>query len=166
MLDKAYDGVYQRDESEFERLDRNLNELLQELRVSQTGVQILFAFLLTLPFTQRFGRVTPFERDVYFATLLLTGMASALFIGPVSFHRLVFRQQQKRTLVFAAQWMAIGGLACLALAILGVILLVTHFLFGGLAATIATASIGAIIVFLWYALPIVRLLQARRRHEL
>ena len=132
-----------RSESAEERLDRNLSELLQELRVAQTGVQILFAFLLTLPFTARFGEVTRFERDVYFATLLCAGSASAFLIGPVSYHRLLFRQRDKQHVVFAANWMAVVGLACLAVAIVGVILLVTDFLFGRVAAAIAAGSIAA-----------------------
>jgi Family of unknown function (DUF6328) len=147
----------QRSESEEERLDRNLNELLQELRVAETGVQILFAFLLTLPFTQRFSDVTHFERDVYFVTLLCAGAASALFIGPVSYHRLLFRQRDKHQVVFAANWMALAGLACLAVAIVGVILLITHFLFGGVAAAIAGGCMAALIGVLWYTLPLARL---------
>jgi Family of unknown function (DUF6328) len=156
-------GAPGRSETEFERLDRNLNELLQELRVSQAGVQILFAFLLTLPFTQRFSQVTTFERDVYFVTLLLSGLASALFIGPVSYHRVLFRRREKSLVVFAANWMAIGGLVCLSGAIVGAVLLVTHFLFGGAAAAIAAGSLAAVIVLLWYTLPLARLLRIRRR---
>jgi hypothetical protein len=151
-----------RSESTEERLDRNLNELLQELRVAETGVQILFAFLLTLPFTQRFSEVTHFERDVYFVTLLCAGAASALFIGPVSYHRLLFRQRDKQQVVFTANWMALGGLACLAVAIVGVILLITHFLFGGVAAGIAAGCMAGLIGFLWYTLPLARL---RRLHR-
>jgi O-antigen/teichoic acid export membrane protein len=154
-----------RSETEFERLDRNFNELLQELRVSQTGVQILFAFLLTLPFTQRFGEVTRFERDVYFVTLILSGMASALFIGPVSYHRVLFRKREKTEVVFVANRMAVGGLLCLALAITGVILLVTDFLFGGVAAAIASGCMGALILLLWYTLPLARLLRIRRETQ-
>jgi hypothetical protein len=150
-----------RSESEFERLDRNLAELLQELRVAETGVQILFAFLLTLPFTQRFGLVTHFERDVYFVTLLLAGTASAFFIGPVSYHRLLFRRREKQQVVFAANWMALAGLVCLAVAIVGVILLITHFLFGGVAAAIASSCVGVLIGLLWYTLPIARLFHIR-----
>src|SRR3954464_4237071 len=93
-------GAPGRHETEEERLDRNFIELLQELRVSQTGVQILFAFLLTLPFTQRFTQVSSFERDIYFVSLLFSGAASALFIGPVSYHRLLFRRGEKRQMVF------------------------------------------------------------------
>ena len=155
-------GAPGREETEHERLDRNFSELLQELRVSQTGVQILFAFLLTLPFTQRFGEVTRFERDVYFVTLLLSGTASALFIGPVSYHRVLFRKREKSEVVFVANRMAVAGLLCLALAITGVILLVTHFLFGGLAAAIASGCMGTLILLLWYMLPLARLLRIRR----
>jgi O-antigen/teichoic acid export membrane protein len=153
------------DETERERLNRNTNELLQELRVSQTGVQILFAFLLTLPFTQRFSEVTEFERDVYFVSLLLAGAASALFIGPVSFHRLLFRRQEKRELVFLGNAMSIAGLACLAVAINGVILLITHFLLGQTAAIITTTCSSAVFLYLWYAIPFSRLRYARRREK-
>jgi hypothetical protein len=156
-------GAPGRHETEEERLDRNFIELLQELRVSQTGVQILFAFLLTLPFTQRFTEVTTFERDVYFITLLLSGLASALFIGPVSWHRVLFRRQEKREVVFAANWMAIAGLACLSISIVGVVMLITDFLYGGTATAIAGGCLAALIVVLWYVLPVLRLLRIRRR---
>jgi hypothetical protein len=156
-------GARGRDETEEERLDRNFGELLQELRVSQTGVQILFAFLLTLPFTQRFTEVTRFQRDVYFTTLLFAGLASVLFIGPVSWHRVLFRRQEKREVVFAANWMAIGGLICLSIAIVGVVMLITDFLFGGAATAIVCGCLAAVIIVLWYTLPLMRLLRIRRR---
>jgi hypothetical protein len=156
-------GAPGRQESDTERLDRNFNELLQELRVSQTGVQILFAFLLTLPFTQRFTQVTEFQKDVYFITLMLAAGASILFIGPVSWHRLLFRRQEKGEVVFAANWMAIGGLVCLSLAIVGVVLFVSDFLFSGTGAAIASGCIAALIVILWYTLPLLRLLRIMRR---
>jgi hypothetical protein len=159
------EGAPGRNESEEQRLDRNFQELLQELRVSQTGVQILFAFLLTLPFTQRFTEVTTFQRDVYFVTLLLAGLASALFIGPVSWHRVLFRRQEKREVVFAANWMAISGLVCLAIAIVGVVMLITDFLFGGAATAIVAGCLAAAIVVLWYVLPIIRLIRIRRRER-
>jgi len=152
-----------RQETETERLDRNFNELLQELRVSQTGVQILFAFLLTLPFTQRFTEVSTFQKDVYFITLLLAGCASILFIGPVSWHRVLFRRQEKREIVVAANLMAIGGLVCLSLAMVGVILFITDFLFSDTAAVIASGSLGLAIVVLWYTLPLIRLMRIVRR---
>jgi hypothetical protein len=146
-------------ETEKHRWDRNFADLIQELRVAQTGVQILFAFLLTLPFTQRFSEVTEFQKDVYFVTLLFSACAGILFIGPVSWHRVLFRRQEKGEVVFAANWMAIGGLWCLAMAIVGVILFVSDFLFGSTAAVIASGCIGAMIVVLWYALPLIRLIR-------
>ena len=157
------EGKRRKDESEEEQLDRNMSELLQELRVSQTGVQILFAFLLALPFAQRFKEVSAFERDVYFVTLLLAGLASALFIAPASFHRLLFRQQEKAYLIASSNWMAIVGLACLAFAITGTVLLIADFLFGTTAAAITGGSFGFVFGFLWYALPLSRLRRRRRR---
>jgi O-antigen/teichoic acid export membrane protein len=141
-------------ESEQERLNRNLNELLQELRVSQTGVQILFAFLLALPFAQRFTKVTTFQRDVYFATLLLAAAASAFFIAPVSAHRLLFRRKGKEHLIYSSNWMAISGLGCLAVAIVGVILLISDFLFGAVTAAVSTGIAFLLFVVLWYLLPL------------
>jgi hypothetical protein len=149
-------------ESEQERLNRNMNELLQELRVSQTGVQILFAFLLALPFAQRFKQVTAFQRDVYFVTLLLSGAAAAFFIAPVNAHRLIFRQQEKARLIANSNWMAIVGLACLALALVGVILLISDFLFGALTAVISTACAFTLFLVLWYALPLSWLMRQGR----
>jgi ABC-type multidrug transport system fused ATPase/permease subunit len=150
-------------ESEQERLNRNMNELLQELRVSQTGVQILFAFLLTLPFTQRFKEVTTFQRDVYFVSLLLAGAASAFFIAPVSIHRLLFRRKEKARLIAASNWMAIAGLACIAVAMVGVILLIADFLFGSLTAALVAGFAGLVFALLWYALPLSWLLHQARR---
>src|SRR5690349_23331973 len=91
-----------RDESEDARLDRNLGELLQELRVALPGVQVLFAFLLAVPFQQHFTEITPFEKKVYFATLLCTALSAALLIAPSSYHRMTFRLQQKHELIFLA----------------------------------------------------------------
>src|SRR6266508_4388199 len=99
----------ERQESELQRLDRNFNELLQELRVAQTGVQILFAFLLTLAFTQRFGEVTGFQRGLYYGTLVAAALATSLLIAPVSLHRLLFRRHQKGRVVIAANRLAGGG---------------------------------------------------------
>src|SRR6187431_1784929 len=89
-----------RDETEEERLDRNLSEMLQELRVALPGVQVLFAFLLAVPFQQGFEKITSFQKDVYFATLILTAMSAVMLISPTAYHRLTFRYQQKRQLVF------------------------------------------------------------------
>src|SRR5215475_3220626 len=121
-----------RDETEAERLDRNLGELLQELRVALPGVQVLFAFLLAVPFQQHFTEITPFEKKVYFATLLCTAISAALLIAPSSYHRITFHLQQKRELIFLANRFTIAGLSFLALAMTGAIVLITDFLFGGI----------------------------------
>lgn len=145
-----------RDESKGERLDRNLGELLQELRVALPGVQVLFAFLLAVPFQQRFAGITEFQKDVYFATLLLTALSAALLMAPTAYHRMTFRQQQKDHLVFLANRLTIAGLAVLALAMTGAIMLITDFLFGT-AATVVTAGTAMLVfVLLWFALPLKR----------
>src|SRR5262245_30838736 len=117
-----------RDESEAERLDRNLSELLQELRVALPGVQVLFAFLLAVPFQQEFSKVSEFEKKICFATLLLTALSAALLIAPSAYHRITFRYQQKHRLVFVSNRLTIAGLAALALAMTCAVLLVTHYL--------------------------------------
>src|ERR1041384_2106139 len=99
-----------RDESEGERLDRNLSELLQELRVALPGVQVLFAFLLAVPFQQNFTEITDFQKSVYFVTLLLTAFSAVLLISPSAYHRITFRTQQKDDLVYLANRLAIAGL--------------------------------------------------------
>jgi hypothetical protein len=149
-----------RDESEDQRLDRNLSELLQELRVALPGVQVLFAFLLAVPLQANFDKITPFERDVYFATLLCTAISAALFIAPSAYHRLTFHYQQKHELVFLANRLAIAGLAFLALAMTGAIMLITDILFGTAATAITTAAAFSMFVVLWGLLPL------RRRFKL
>src|SRR6202034_2279185 len=116
-----------RNESTAEREDRNLAELLQELRVSGLGVQVLFGFLLSLPFTVRFTRLSAAQRDLYLASLVLSAVATALLLGPVAYHRLVFRRRQKESLVRAASMMAILGLAAVGLAISTAVLLVSSY---------------------------------------
>ena len=116
-----------RDESEEERADRNLGELLQELRVAGLGVQVLFGFLLSLPFTNRFSHLSPGQRNLYLGTIVLAAVATALLLGPVAYHRLVFRQGEKERLVRAANVMAIAGLAAVGLAVSAAILLVTDY---------------------------------------
>ena len=144
------------EETEKERLDRNLNELLGELRVALPGVQVLFAFLLTVPFSQRFAKVTAFQEKVYFATLLLTAIASALLIAPTSHHRLQFRQQAKFHIVRTANKFAIAGLAALALAMIGAVMLITDFLFAKSTTIVVTALTTLLFAVAWYAHPVVR----------
>jgi hypothetical protein len=148
-----------RDETEEERLDRNFAELLNELRVALPGVQVLFAFLLGVPFTQRFTALASYQQDIYFGTLVCAAAASAFLIAPSAQHRIEFRLQDKRHLVFLANRLAIVGLAFLALAMTGVVLLVTDFIFGVIATAIATAMTALLFAMLWYILPVRRRLK-------
>ena len=143
-----------RDETEGERLDRNLGELLQELRVALPGVQVLFAFLLTVPFQGNFQQITPFQEKVYFACLLLTAISAALLIAPTAYHRLTFRQQQKDRLVFLANRFSIAGLACLAMAMTLAVLLVTDLLFDALLAGLVAGLAAGLFALLWFVLPL------------
>ena len=145
-----------RDESAAERADRNLGELLQELRVAGLGVQVLFGFLLSLPFTNRFAELSSGERGLYLATLVLAAVATALLLGPVAYHRLVFRQGQKERLVRAASAMAIAGLATVGLAISAAVLLVTGFVASGLPAVLITVLVTCLFGLLWFAFPLAR----------
>ena len=142
-----------------ERLDRELIELLNELRVALPGVQVLFAFLLTVPFTQRFAQVTTFQRHVYFATLLCAAVASALLIAPSAYHRLQFRQRDKKRMIQTSNRLSIGGLAFLALAIVGVVLLITDLLFGQGTVIAVTAATAVLFGWCWYGLPLSRRLR-------
>lgn len=141
------------DETEAQRLDRNYGELLQEMRVLQAGVQILFAFLLSLPFQSRFDMVTEFQRNTYLVTLITTALATACIIGPVPFHRVVFRLGMKADLMRAASRYVAAGLAFLFVAITGAVLLVLDFLVGRTASTITTGALAAFFVTVWLVLP-------------
>jgi hypothetical protein len=145
-----------RDESEDARLDRNLGELLQELRVALPGVQVLFAFLLAVPFAQGFAGISPFEEKVYFATLVCTAISAALLIAPSSYHRMTFRLQQKHELVLLANRFTIAGLAFLAVAMTGALVLIADVLFGAVATAVTGVAAGLMFAILWYALPLKR----------
>lgn len=144
------------EETQQERLNRELEQLLHELRVAMPGVQVLFAFLLTVPFQQRFAQVTDFQRHVYFATLLAAAAASALLIAPTAYHRLVFRAREKPKLVLIASQLTIAGLACLAGAMIGAVLLVTDLLFRKTTVTVTVAATAALFIGLWFVLGLVR----------
>jgi Family of unknown function (DUF6328) len=146
-------------ESEKERLDRNLIELLNELRVALPGVQVLFAFLLTVPFTQRFTTLTQTQEKVYYATLLCTTASTVLLIAPSAHHRINFRQQDKAYIVFLANRLTIAGLALLALAMSGVVFLITDLLYGSAATAVATAGALGVFAVMWYVIPIWRRLR-------
>lgn len=154
-----------RDESEAERLDRNLGELLQELRVALPGVQVLFAFLLAVPFQQNFTKITEFQKDIYFATLLLTAISAALLISPSAYHRLTFRMQQKDHLLQLANRFTIAGLGALALAMSLAIILITDVLFSA-EATIVTGAIAiGMFALFWFGLPLKRRISSRQEPD-
>lgn len=146
---------YNRNESVAHRLDRNFSELLQELRVAQAGVQILFAFLLSIAFQQRFKDITDFQRDVYLATLVSTTLAAICFIAPVSMHRAMFRRHLKNELVFYTSKLAAGGLVFLAISMLGAILLIVDVVVGGVAAAIVVGVLALFFGYFWLVLPLI-----------
>jgi O-antigen/teichoic acid export membrane protein len=154
----------ERTESEQARLDRQLDQLLTELRVAMPGVQVLFAFLLAVPFQQRFAAVTDFQQDVYFVTLLAAAAASAFFIAPTAFHRLVFQSHDKPYLIAISSKLAVAGLVCLAIAMNGAVLLVTDVLFDGAIVVVTVAITAALYIGLWFVLGIVRRLSRERSH--
>jgi O-antigen/teichoic acid export membrane protein len=145
-----------RSETPTERADRNLAELLQELRVALPGVQVLFAFLLAVPFQPRFEDTTLFQRDVYFATLLCAAVASALLIAPSAYHRLNFRRHDKEHIVDMAARLTIAGLAALSVAMSGAVLLVTDWLFDGAIVAITIVLVALMFSVLWFVLPLLR----------
>jgi hypothetical protein len=145
-----------RDETPDERDDRRLIELLQELRVAGLGVQVLFGVLLSLPFTSKFAEVNGAQQLLYEVLLVLAAVATALLLGPVAYHRLVFRRHQKDRLIRAANVMAIGGLATVALAISGAVLLVTSVVEDGTPVVIISAFTVALFAGLWFVFPLAR----------
>src|SRR4051794_39087324 len=145
-----------RNETPLERCDRNLAELMQEVRVAQTGVQVLFGFLLTVPFTVRFHAITPIERAVYFTTLMLAGAAAVLLIAPTSQHRLLFRCGDKERLVMVANRYAMAGLLAVAATMVGAVLLVSLLVIGSTGASLATAAAAAGCGWCWYVEPLRR----------
>jgi Family of unknown function (DUF6328) len=145
-----------RGESEEERDDRNLAELLQELRVAGLGVQVLFGFLLSLPFTNKFSALSHAQRQLYVSSLMLAALSTALLLGPVAYHRLVFRRHQKEHLIQAANVMAICGLAAVGLAISAAVLLVTGYVDHGLPSITITTLTVLLFAGLWFVLPLAR----------
>ncbi|SDI40144.1 hypothetical protein SAMN05192558_115143 [Actinokineospora alba] len=141
------------DESEGDRLRRNVNELLQELRVAQAGVQILFGFLLAVTFTESYEQATKFQQMVHLVTVLLAVLAIALFTAPAAWHRVLFRQGRRDLIVDSANTFAIVGLATLALAVTGTVLLLTDVIIGQPAAAILAAVTAIGFGTLWFAVP-------------
>jgi hypothetical protein len=150
------------EESTKEKSNRQLMELLQELRVAIPGVQVLFAFLLTVPFTQGWSKVTSFQTDLYIASLLCSAAASAFLIAPSAIHRLDFEQGDKPVIVQISSVLAIIGLTFLALAMISVVCLITDFVYGGSVVVVYTVATAAVFFALWYAIPLVLRLRRRR----
>jgi amino acid transporter len=149
----------ERDESAKQKRDRELIELLNELRVALPGVQVLFAFLLTVPFSQRFGQLTDPQKSVYFATFVATALATALLMTPTSYHRLRFRRGDKERLIRIANVAAITGLAFLLLAVTGAVFLVADLVFSTGAAWVFAVVISLGYGVLWFVLPLTRSLR-------
>ena len=147
-----------RDESEQERVDRNLQELLGELRVALPGVQVLFAFLLIVPFSQGFTSINQTQRTIFFVTLLVATAACVCLIAPTIHHRIEFRQQDKKRIVIGANRLAIVGLTLLAVAMSGAIVLITDILYRSTTVAVVAGALALLFGTIWYAVPIRRLL--------
>lgn len=151
----------QRDETAVQRLDRNWGDLLQELRVVQTGVQLLTGFLLTLPFQTRFEKLTSFQTNTYLCTLAASVIATGLLIAPVSVHRLLFREHARKVMVGAAHRLALAGISFLGVAVVGVVLLIFEVVRDRTSGAVAAGCAALLLLLLWTVLPLV----LRHRHQ-
>jgi hypothetical protein len=159
------EAVEGRNETPLERLDRNLQEMLSELRIVVTGVQVLFAFLLVVPFNSGFTNIGPFQRGVYFVTLLLVTMAAVCMLATPAHHRILFRCDDKRHIVFTANRLMIAGLALLALAMCGSLLLVATKLFGITTGAVTVGVASTAFLVLWFVVPLVRKAKLSAAHR-
>jgi hypothetical protein len=148
-----------------ERHNRELIELLNELRVALPGVQVLFAFLLAVPFATGFPKLSHTGRDVFYASFLATALSTVLLIGPSSYHRLRWRQNDKERMLVISNAMTIAGLACLAVAITCAVYVITDFLFHRGWAAVFTAIVAAAFLILWYGLPLASVIADLRRES-
>ena len=151
------------DESNDDRHDRELIELLNELRVALPGVQVLFAFLLTVPFANGFPRLGRFDRDMYFVAFIATAISTVLLIAPSSYHRLRWRQHDKERMLVVSNVLTIAGLAALAVAITATVFMITDFVFHRAWASTFTAIVAALFLVFWYGLPLAAAIQDRRK---
>jgi O-antigen ligase len=156
VTDRSEAAERDRDETQPERLDRNTVELLNELRVAGAGIQVMFAFLLVLPFNKGWTRVDSFERTVYFITLLVVAVAAFLLMAPPIHHRLLFRHGEKPFLIRVGNYMAIGGMICLGVGFVGILVLISDYVLGGAAPVIVGVLAAATVSSLWFAVPLVR----------
>jgi len=156
----ASDGATR--ESHKQRVDRELIELLNGLRVALPGVQMLFGFLLVVPFSQRFDQLSALDRGVYFTSLLSAAGSSAMFIAPSAYHRLRFRRGDKERILQTANRLAMWGFALLAVAMSWAMFVIANVLFGAPGSGLVAAGMGAVFLWFWFGLPLVRTLQEER----
>jgi hypothetical protein len=144
------------EESRRERVNRELIELLNELRVALPGVQVLFAFLLAVPFANGWSKVTESQKNIFFATLVATAISTACFIVPTAYHRLNFRKREKENILLISNKFAIAGILFLALSMIGVLMLITDVIYSQTAALVTGGA--ALLMFggLWLVLPLIR----------
>jgi Kef-type K+ transport system membrane component KefB len=150
-------------ESNEERHNRELIELLNELRVALPGVQVLFAFLLAVPFANGFPKLSSLGRDIFFVAFISTALSTVALIAPSSYHRLRWRQQDKERMLVVSNALTIAGLALLAVAISCTVFVITDFLFHRTWAAVVTALVAVVFLVLWYGLPLAAAIQDRRR---
>lgn len=155
----------ERTEEQQERLNRQLSEVLQELRIAMPGVQVLFAFLLAVPFATGFEKVNAFQRDVYLFALLAAAVSSALLIAPTAYHRMMFQRGDKEAIIEYATRGALLGLTFLALSMTACVLFVVSFLFDDRTAAVAAGFVGLLFGVLWFALGWFRRTRSRRHHD-
>jgi MFS family permease len=145
--------VSEAEESEQRRLARNLSELLQELRVAQAGVQILFGFLLSIAFTDRYAAADSYIRVTHFITVLFATAATALLTAPAAWHRILFRHGRRERIISVANKLAVAGLICLAVAVTGTVLMISEVILGGWGAVIVGVLTAVGFSMLWLVLP-------------
>jgi amino acid transporter len=150
-------------ESDEERHNRELIELLNELRVALPGVQVLFAFLLAVPFANGFPRLGKLDRDIFFVAFIATALSTVLLIAPSSYHRLRWRQHDKERMLRVSNALTIAGLMCLAVAITCTVFVITDFLFHRAWAASFTSAVAAAFLALWYGLPLGAVVRDRRK---
>ena len=156
MSEREESGGSQTSEDQQERLNREFSELLQEARLAILGVQVLFVFLLRVPFSQRFPSVSTLEQSALYATLLCTVLAAALLMAPTPHHRILWREHQREKRVELGNRLIMAGLSFLALAIVGSVFLISDLVVGGVAAGLTTGGIGLVILGVWYGQPLFR----------
>jgi len=148
-------------ESKDERLDRELIEFLNELRVALPGVQVLFAFLLTVPFSNRFADVSDRQKDAYLIALVSAAIGCILFIAPTAHHRIRWRQRDKEALLKSANVLAVAGTVLLAIGMTASVFLITDFLFKATVTALVTGLVAGCFGWFWYGMPLLRLARDR-----